>query len=69
MLTAEVDFHLEPGGRRDDMVMWSVQAFILTSGSLPVRDVYCVLAVCFLPLNFPAAALQWVEGGGADGAC
>lgn len=27
-------------------------------GSLPVRDVYCVLAGCFLPLNFPVAALR-----------
>lgn len=34
MLTAAVDFHLEPGGRQDDMVMWSVQAFILTSLAL-----------------------------------
>lgn len=30
MLTAAVDFHLEPGGRQDD----TVQAFILTSLAL-----------------------------------
>lgn len=67
MLTAEVDFHLEPGGRRDDVVMWSGRPSSSPLWLSPCKG--CVLCSGCLPsaLELPGSCSAGVGGGEGEG--